>query len=266
MNIDAYRVTQDHLRLKDLDPRDRGSTDKAAAAQRTTELQERLSGLQERLYAEQQRSLLVILQARDAGGKDGTVKHVFSGVNPQGVSVVSFKAPTAEERAHDFLWRVHARTPGRGLITIFNRSQYEDVLVPMAHGTLDEEAARRRLKHIRAFEELLADEGTRILKFYLHISRDEQRERLQARLDEPDKRWKFNPADLEERARWDEYTRAYELCLSETSRKHAPWFVVPSDRKWFRNLVVSEAIVAALEDMNPRFPEATFDPAQVRVE
>lgn len=266
MNLERYLVRPGRGKLADHDPGDSAGLDKSAAQARTDALLQELRDLQARLYAESRQSVLVILQARDAGGKDGTVKHVFGGVNPQGVRVVGFKVPSAKEAAHDFLWRVHAEVPERGMLAIFNRSQYEDVLVPVTRGLLNQDGARRRLQHIRAFEELLSDAGTRVVKFYLHISPEEQLRRLQARLDDPHKRWKFNPGDLADRARWKEFTRAYELALSETSSATAPWYVVPADHKWFRNLVVAEVIVATLRAMNPQFPPPTFDPASVRLE
>jgi len=243
--------------LADHDP---AATDGAPGAKKETkrtvkDLAERLGGLQERLYAESTRSLLVVLQAMDAGGKDGTVKHVFAGVNPQGVRVTSFKVPTDVELAHDFLWRIHGRTPSHGEIGIFNRSHYEDVLVARVHGLVDETTWRRRYHHINHFEALLHESGTRVVKLFLHISPEEQAERLQARLDDPTKRWKFNPGDLAERRRWDDYMTAYQEAIAHTSTEHAPWHVIPADRKWFRNWAVSRIVIEALEAMDPRYPE-----------
>ncbi len=220
------------------------------------ELNERMEGLQELLYAEGKHKVLVVLQAMDTGGKDGTIRHVFEGVNPQGVKVASFKKPTPEELAHDYLWRVHAHTPGAGEIVVFNRSHYEDVLVVRVHELVPEERWARRYDHINEFERLLADEGTKIVKCYLHISREEQRERLQARLDEPAKHWKFDKGDLAERARWDEYMAAYEAMLSRTSTAHAPWYIVPANRKWYRNIVVSQILIDTLESLEMRYPVA----------
>lgn len=258
-----YRVDHgDKLRLDRWDPDDHGGLHREEGEARTTRLLSQMAEWQARLYAEGRQSLLIVLQARDAGGKDGTVKHVFSGLNPQGVNVTSFKVPSPQEQAHDFLWRVHAHAPASGYIAIFNRSHYEDVLVPRAHGQLTKKQAEQRLEQIEHFEDLLVSRGTRVLKFYLHISKDEQLSRLRARLEEPDKRWKFNPGDLEERARWDDYSAAYELALPATSRKKAPWYVVPANHKWFRNLLISQVIVDTFRSMDPQFPEAQLDLAQ----
>lgn len=266
MNLDAYRVLPGQpASLRDWDPRDEGGLSKKQGQARLETLQERLADLQERLYAEGQQALLVILQARDAGGKDGTVKTVIGAFNPNGVHISNFKVPTEEERAHDFLWRIHAQAPRKGMIGVFNRSHYEDVLVTRVHDLIDPETARRRLEHIRQFEALLADSGTRVLKFYLHISQEEQKERLQARLDHPAKHWKFNVGDLEERALWDRYTGAYEDALT-TSTEAAPWYVIPADRKWFRNVLISEVLVDTLEQMNPQFPSVSFDASAIKIE
>jgi PPK2 family polyphosphate:nucleotide phosphotransferase len=249
------------LSLADRDP---AATDGAPGGKKATkalvaDLAEQLGSLQERLYAESTQSLLVVLQAMDAGGKDGTVKHVFAGVNPQGVRVTSFKAPTELELAHDFLWRVHARVPQHGEIGIFNRSHYEDVLIARVHELVDERTWRRRYHHINHFEELLHDARTRVVKLFLHISPEEQARRLQARLDDPTKRWKFNPGDLAERRRWDDYMAAYEDAIAHTSTEHAPWYVIPADRKWFRNWAVSRIVLEALEAMDPRYPDPAED-------
>ena len=242
--------------LSAVDPRDTavwdGDKDTAKAA--TTVLNERLEALQEQLYAEGKHSLLVVLQAMDAGGKDSTIRHVFDGVNPQGVRVASFKKPTDAELAHDYLWRVHAHTPPRGHITIFNRSHYEDVLVVRVHDLVPEARWRRRYDHIRAFEQLLVDEGTHVVKFMLHISRAEQKERFQERLDIPHKRWKFAHGDLAERQRWDDYMAAFAEALERTSTEAAPWYIVPSDRKWIRNLIVSTVLVDLLEGLDMGWP------------
>jgi PPK2 family polyphosphate:nucleotide phosphotransferase len=254
-----------------LGERDPASTDgapggKEATKRATEELVERLSGLQERLYAESEQALLVVLQAMDGGGKDGTIKHVFRGVNPQGVTVTPFRQPTPHELAHDFLWRVHQVTPAKGTIGIFNRSHYEDVLVVRVHDLVPEKVWRERYAHINAFEALLAgDARTRIVKLMLHISKDEQAERLQARLDRADKRWKFRLGDLEERKRWDDYMAAFEEAITRTSTDVAPWYVVPANHKWFRNWAVSRIVVETLEDMDPRYPEPSEDLDGVRV-
>lgn len=232
---------------------------KSEGKQALKTLNARLESLQELLYAENRHKVLIVLQAMDTGGKDGVIRHVFDGVNPQGVKVANFKVPTPEELAHDYLWRVHKQTPGRGEITIFNRSHYEDVLVVRVHNLAPPEVWGRRYDHINAFERLLVDEGTTILKFFLHISKREQKERLQARLDEPHKRWKFNVGDLKERALWDSYIEAYEAVLSKTSTAWAPWYVVPADRKWYRNLVIIQIIVEALESLNMAYPQPEED-------
>jgi PPK2 family polyphosphate:nucleotide phosphotransferase len=209
-----------------------------------------------RLYAENKRGLLIVLQAMDTGGKDGTIKHVFSGVNPQGCRVSSFKAPSAEEANHDFLWRYHKSAPARGRIGIFNRSHYEDVLIVRVKNLAPEEILRGRYGQINDFERNLSLDGITVLKFFLHISKDEQRRRLQSRLDNPDKRWKFSSADIKERAFWDDYQRAFEDALGKCSTSHAPWYVVPANRKWYRNLVVARTIADSLEAIDPRFPPA----------
>jgi len=231
-----------------------GDKDKTSAVSETLQLD--LQGLQERLYAESTRSLLVVLQALDAGGKDGTIKHVFRGLNPASCRVVSFKVPSEEERSHDFLWRVHAKTPAQGEVAVFNRSHYEDVLVVRVHDLVPEDVWRPRYDFINEFEANLAAAGTRIVKVFLHISKDEQAVRLQARLDDPTKHWKFRKADLDERARWDDYMVAFEEAIARTSTDAAPWFVVPADRKWYRNWAVSRILVETLDDMDPQYPPA----------
>jgi PPK2 family polyphosphate:nucleotide phosphotransferase len=213
-----------------------------------------LAELQTRLWAESKQKLLIILQAMDTGGKDGTIRSVFEGVNPQGVRVWGFGAPNEWELAHDYLWRIHQRTPESGGIAIFNRSHYEDVLIVRVKGLVPEQRWRRRFDHIVEFERLLADEGTTVVKLFLHISKKEQKERLEARLREPDKRWKFNVADLEDRKLWEDFSVAYEEAISRTSSEHAPWYVVPADRKWYRDLAVASILIKALEKMNPTYP------------
>jgi PPK2 family polyphosphate:nucleotide phosphotransferase len=231
-------------------PGDRSETEAALPA-----LQARLADLQDRLWAESHRSLLVVLQAMDAGGKDGTIKHVFRGVNPQGCRVQSFKEPTHLELAHDFLWRVHRAVPRAGEIGIFNRSHYEDVLITRVHGIVSEKEWRERYGLINGFEALLAHGGTTVIKLFLHISKAEQRKRFDSRLHEPRKRWKFQPSDLAERERWDAYQGAYGDALSETSTEHAPWYVIPADRKWYRNWAVSTVLVETLDGIDPQYPE-----------
>ena len=239
---------------------------KEAAETRLEILRERLSELQELLYAEHRRSLLLVFQAMDTGGKDGAIKNLLTGINPAGVQVTSFKAPSAEEQSHDFLWRVHARTPRRGHIGVFNRSHYEDVLITRVHGFVDEATCQQRYQNINHFEALLTGSGTRILKFFLHISKQKQAERLQARLDDPAKNWKFDPNDIQERAHWNDYQHAYQDALRHCSPPDAPWFVVPADHKWARDLAITEIVVATLEGMNPRPPKATYDVAAQVVE
>jgi PPK2 family polyphosphate:nucleotide phosphotransferase len=228
------------------------SKDDAAPA--TAKNLERLDELQELLYAEAKHALLVVFQAMDAGGKDGAIEHVFSGVNPQGCSVTSFKAPTHLEAAHDFLWRHHDAAPRKGQIGIHNRSHYEAVLIERVHSLVPEKVWKKRYDHINEFERLLADEGTTILKFFLHVSKDEQKRRLEARLKDKHKNWKFNVADLKERAKWDDYQAAFQDALEKCSTEHAPWYVVPADKKWFRNWVVSDTIVRTLETLKMKYP------------
>ena len=217
---------------------------------------DRLSQLQERLYAENKRSLLIVLQAMDTGGKDGTIKHVFQGVNPQGCRVWSFKTPSNEESNHDFLWRYHQRTPQRGMISIFNRSHYEDVLIVRVKQLVPEEVWRKRYHVINEFEQMLALNNITVIKFFLHISKDEQKRRLESRLENPDKRWKFSINDVNERKLWDDYQQAYEDALNNCSTAYAPWYVVPANKKWYRNLVIARAIADTLEAMNPQYPAA----------
>ena len=267
--MDRYRVKPDsRVDLGEWDPNDKSAflRWKNEGRKRLLELNKKLEELQELLYAEHEHKVLIVLQAMDTGGKDGTIRHVFEGVNPQGVRVASFKKPTPEELGHDFLWRVHEQVPGKGEMVIFNRSHYEDVLVVRVHNLVPKEVWSKRYEHINSFEHLLAEEGTTILKFFLHIDLDEQKERLQARLDEPNKRWKFNPEDLKERKLWPKYVKAYEDAISKTSTSWAPWYIVPANRKWYRNLVVGTVIIEALEDLNMRHPEPKFDPGDIEIE
>ncbi len=220
---------------------------------------ERLRELQEVLWAESKHTLLVVLQAMDGGGKDGTIEHVMHGVNPQGCQVTSFKVPTEEELSHDFLWRIHKAVPRRGYIGIFNRSHYEDVLVVRVHNLVSKEVWQQRYDQINHFEELLAAAGTTILKFFLYISKEEQRERFEARLHDPKKNWKFSIKDVEERGYWDDYMRAYEDALSRCSTSWAPWYIVPANHKWYRDLVVSQIIVEALEKLDMQYPPPVPD-------
>lgn len=256
MDPDRYRVEPgSHFRLADVDPDATPGYDKAAGRARTEELRAELERLQELLYADHRHKLLVVLQAIDAGGKDGTIRAVFEGVNPQGVRVASFKKPSDDELAHDYLWRVHQHTPAFGEIVIFNRSHYEDVLVVRVHDLVPEKQWRRRYDHITAFEQMLVDEGTVIRKFLLHISKDEQRERQQERIDNPAKRWKFSKADLVEREHWDDYMAAFEEMVQRTSTDDAPWYVIPANHNWYRDLVVTEVLVEALQAMDLRYPD-----------
>jgi len=226
----------------------------------------RLDELQYLLYAEDKHALLIVLQAIDAGGKDGTIRHVMSGINPQGCRVTSFKVPSAEEADHDFLWRIHKAVPPKGEIGIFNRSHYEEVLVVRVHGLVPKSVWSERYDHINRFEENLAHSGVTILKFFLHISKDEQKARFQDRLDDPDKNWKVSPADFAERKHWDDYMAAFEDALSRCSTKHAPWFIIPANHKWFRNLAVSQIIVETLEGLKMKFPPPPPNLAEIVLE
>jgi PPK2 family polyphosphate:nucleotide phosphotransferase len=245
-----------NFRLKDRDPDFVNGVEKENGILETVSLHTKLEHLQDVLYAEHKRSLLIVLQAMDAGGKDGTVKHVMSGVNPQGCDVTSFKQPTAKELDHDYLWRVHQAAPAKGMIGIFNRSHYEDVLIVRVHNLVTEEVWSKRYAQINSFEDLLAQNGTVILKFFLHISKDEQRRRFDERNKDPNKNWKSSESDERERRFWDPYQAAYQDALERTSKKHAPWFVIPSNQKWFRNLAISHILVKTLEDLNLQYPRA----------
>ena len=267
--MDRYRVKPgDKVDLTNWDPNDKTvfPMGKKGGKEQLNQLNNELESLQELLYAEGKHKVLIVLQAMDTGGKDGVIRHVFDGVNPQGVKVASFKAPTRVELAHDYLWRVHQHTPGKGEIAIFNRSHYEDVLVVRVHNLVPEAVWSKRYQHIVDFEKLLADEGTTILKFYLHINKEEQKERLQARLDEPHKNWKFSLGDLEERKLWNDYTAAFETALEKTSTETAPWYVIPANRKWYRNLLISSIIIEKLKSLNMNFPEAEDDLSGVVIE
>lgn len=260
--MNRYRVKPDsRVRLKDYDPDDtdeykKNDEAKAAAKKEVERLTTRLGQLQERLYANGSSALLIVLQGMDTSGKDSTIKHVMSAVNPQGCNVVTFKTPSHEELAHDFLWRVHYKVPRKGFIGIFNRSHYEDVLITRVHGWVSDKTVKRRFNQIKDFEEMLVENGTAILKFFLHISKKEQKERLEERIKDPEKRWKWSSGDLEERKLWDDYMQAFEDVISATSTERAPWYIVPANRKWFRNLVVADRVVNALESMNLKTPPA----------
>ena len=254
-----YKVKPEiKVKLSKWDPNDTGDVKggKEAGLVQLEALNKKLESLQELLFAEHKHKLLVVLQAMDTGGKDGAIRRVFDGVNPAGVRVASFKAPTAEELDHDYLWRIHKAVPGNGEMVVFNRSHYEDVLVVRVHELIPPDVWGKRFKQINEFERALAENGTTILKFYLHIDRDEQKERLQARLDDPNKRWKFRLGDLEERKLWPDYMQAYEDVLSRTSTEYAPWYIVPANRKWFRDLVISTVLVDTLEGLKMKYPES----------
>jgi len=245
-----------------LDRRDHGATygwDKTAAEPELVKQLERLAGLQDRFWAEAKRSVLVVLQGIDAAGKDGTINKVMEAFNPQGCPVISFKVPSIEELAHDYLWRVHRAVPRKGEIGIFNRSHYEDVLIVRVHELVPRAVWSKRYDQINAFERHLTDNGTTIVKFFLSIDRDEQRDRFQARYDDPTKRWKFSMGDLEERKRWDDYQAAFDEALSRTSTPAAPWYVIPANRKWFRNLAVATILADTITDLKPKYPPVAAD-------
>lgn len=243
------------FRLADHDPNEElGLAEKTEAVERTKQLTERLDHLQQVLYAEHKRSLLIVLQGMDASGKDGTISHVMAGVNPQGCTVTSFKQPSVRESDHDFLWRIHQEVPGRGTIGIFNRSQYEDVLIVRVHNLVPKNIWSERYRQINAFEEILSQNGVVILKFFLNIGKDEQKRRFDSRKTDPDKNWKISDADEAERKFWDDYQAAYEDAIGKCSTKHAPWYVIPANKKWFRNLAISQIIVDTLEDLDLQYP------------
>ena len=252
------------VRLDDFDPAFKGKHSKSHALRKSEELRVIMSDLQQKLFAERKRSLLVCLQALDAGGKDGVIKHVIGSMNPAGCDVASFKEPTQEELAHDFLWRVEAKTPKRGEVAIFNRSHYEDVLIGRVHNLVPQEVWSKRYDQINDFERRLAANGTHILKFFLHISKEEQLRRFEQRLDDATKRWKISESDYTEREYWDDYVRAYEDALVKCNTGDAPWFVIPADHKWFRDLAVSEIIVAKLEAMKIQVPKPTVNIEDIR--
>ncbi len=256
--------THGRIRLKDFDPAETLGFEKGSdPGQRDEKLMaktiKRLDELQYTLYAEGQRSLLIILQGMDTAGKDGTIRHVMSGASPQSCKVTSFKVPTSRELAHDFLWRIHEAVPEKGNIGIFNRSQYEDVLVVRVHKIVPKSVWSRRYDEINRFEKYLTENGTTILKFFLHISKDEQKKRIEERIANPTKHWKLSAADVHERQFWNDYTEAYEDAIRQCSTKYAPWFIIPANHKWFRNLAVSKIVVETLEKMNPKYPSPQVD-------
>jgi PPK2 family polyphosphate:nucleotide phosphotransferase len=265
--IDRFRVKAGaRVSLQEFDPRDSSALpDEQTTKSVTAALAEDINTLQDRLYAEGSRSLLVLLQGTDTAGKDGTIRGVFNATGPLGVTVTAFKRPTDDELAHDYLWRAHLACPRRGTIGIFNRSHYEDVLVVKVRGLVSKATVEQRYDQINAFEKMLSENGTAILKFMLHISEKEQAERLQARLDDPKKHWKFNADDLNDRELWDEYQAAYDSMLRHCSTAWAPWHVVPADRKWVRNAVVAAIVRATLDEMNPQYPQAKWKPGDFKI-
>ena len=266
--LDQYRAKPGKpVDLGAINPAGTGPFESKKRAKHELELlREELVELQERFFAWDKRSLLIVLQAMDTGGKDGTIEHVMRGTNPQGVEVASFKVPTPEELSHDYLWRVHKAAPARRMIGIFNRSHYEDVLVVRVHNLVPEAVWSERYEQICNFERLLAASGTVILKFYLHISKDEQARRLQSRLDDPNKHWKFAKGDLKERALWDDYQAAYTDAINRCSAEYAPWYVVPANHKWYRNLVIMSALVDTLKSLDPQYPSPEEGLADVVIE
>jgi PPK2 family polyphosphate:nucleotide phosphotransferase len=257
-NYPRYRVHPGlPITLAHFDPNASEDYNKKKHVEKELEKQrQRLQNLQERLYADHKRSFLIVLQAMDTGGKDGTIKHVFGGLNPQGCQVWSFKKPSDEELGHDFLWRYHQRTPQRGMISIFNRSHYEDVLVVRVKQLVSEDVWRQRYHLINEFEHMLTLNNITVIKFFLHISKDEQKQRLESRLADPSKHWKFSSNDLKERQFWDDYQAAFEEMINNCSTAYAPWYVVPANNKWYRNLVVARTIADTLESLNPQYPTA----------
>ena len=265
---DRFRAPlETRIRLADCDPDDTADyTSKKDARKALKGVTRRLTELQYLLYAENKRGLLIVLQGMDASGKDGTIRHVMRGVNPQGTRVTSFKKPSVEELDHDFLWRIHRAMPRRGDIGIFNRSHYEDVLVVRVHDLVPERVWSERYDQINAFEKNLADNGIVILKFFLHISKEEQKKRFEDRLANPTRHWKISPADFEERQFWDQYTEAFEEALTRCSTEWAPWYIIPANRKWFRNLAVASIVVERLESLDMRFPEPSFDVSEILID
>ncbi len=268
--MDRYRIEPGHqLRLAERDAGEKAAhpdLQKKHAGDVLKGLNSQLSELQKLLWSDRSRALLLVLQAMDTGGKDGTIRRVFTGVNPQGVAVHGFGIPGPHEIEHDYLWRIHDKVPARGRIAIFNRSHYEDVLVVRVNKLVPQDVWRRRYEHIRNFEQMLVDEGTAVVKVMLHISKDEQKSRLQARVDDPAKHFKFNMGDLRSRAQWVQYEQAYEDAISETSTDAAPWYVVPSNRRWYRNLVISQILIDALTSMNLSYPTPDFDPTSIVID
>jgi len=262
MDYKKYRVpSKGKVSLKDYDPDDSSEFDgkKKAGKEALLKVNADIEALQEQMFAEGKRRLIVLVQAMDTAGKDGVIRHVFDGVNPSGVRVAAFKTPTPIELSHDYLWRIHKQTPAKGEIVIFNRSHYEDVLVVRVHGLVPKDVWSKRFDHINNFEKLLVDEGTTILKFFLNIDLQEQARRLLARVEDPTKQWKFNPSDLEERKLWTQYMEAYEDVLNRTSTVYAPWYVIPSNKKWYRNLLIANILRDTLKGFKMSYPKPPAD-------
>jgi PPK2 family polyphosphate:nucleotide phosphotransferase len=254
------------LRLSEVDPDATGGVKKEAALERYVQLREKINVLQQILYAEHRRSLLIVFQAMDTGGKDGAIKNLCAGLNPAGLRITSFKAPSQKELDHDFLWRAHQAVPGKGMIGIWNRSHYEDVLIARVHKLVPKKIWKARYGQINRFEEILSENGITVLKFMLHISKDEQKKRLQARLNDPEKWWKFNPSDLKERSFWNDYQKAYEDAINCCTTKCAPWHIVPANHKWARSLAIADLVLRVLKKMDPRYPKLSFDPKTLVVD
>jgi len=266
-HIHRFRIKPgEKVCLKDIPTKEDGGMSEEEAKAKLADLKARMDEMQEVLYAQASHALLVVLQAMDTAGKDSTIRSVFTGFNPAGCRVVSFKTPNEAERHHDFLWRIHERTPRLGYITVFNRSHYEDVLIVRVHGLAPDKRWRARYEHINNFEEMLHDEGTRVVKFFLHISKEFQKERLERRLSKTDKLWKFDPNDIKERKCWKEYQEAYEDVLEKCSTEHAPWYVIPAETRYYRDVLVASAIVEALEDMDLKYPKPNFDPKDIVID
>jgi len=265
-NTEDYKIDSNKsIKLDSWPTRYEGKFSKEEAVEETAKLLKKLAELQEVLYADGSQALLVVFQAMDAAGKDSTIKNVFGPINPQGCKVVSFKSPNSTELAHDFLWRVHQNVPRRGMIGVFNRSHYEEILIARVKELVPKDRIKKRYDHINNFEALLNCEGTRVVKFFLHISRDYQKKQLQDRLDTPEKNWKFSPADIPERMLWDDYQKAFELAFERCSCPDAPWYIVPAERKWFRNYLIAKVLVETLGSMDLKYPEITFDPKTMKI-
>lgn len=266
-DLDRYRVNPKKFSLQDLDPGDKSErgNSKEQDSYELTRLAVEINALQDILHAEGKRKLLLVLQGMDASGKDGTIRHVFSECDPLGIRLASFKAPTSEELAHDYLWRIHHEAPKNGELVIFNRSHYEDVLIVKVHDWIDEAECKRRFSQINDFERMLSETGTTIIKCYLHISKEEQKSRMQERLDDPTKTWKFNPNDLKERALWPQYMRAYENAMKATSTDYAPWYVIPADSKTNRNLLISRLLLSTLKAMKLKYPPIPKDYSSIQI-